>query len=324
MDFSKFEETMKNYLEAISLTKTQDGKITEALDDILSVMLTHYPEAKIYAQGSYATDTMVKPLTARQGGGKAGEFDIDIAIERDWEGAEQSLDDISEIVKGEETFQNLSVDDTKNTCVRIEHEDDATGVGFHIDLVPTKATDGERYVPNREEDEWKPSDAKQFAEWFNAKADKQPELRSVAVIIKRLRDIADLTNDFKSILILTLVSDNYHSNGSTMADLVNVLDGAQSLFSDPNDPPFIANPVNEGENLADGINDYTAVQKFIVETADKLKTAIAEDDAETLKEIFGPGFTYEAVGNKEAVTTSPRTVEPTRAYGVSDAKTEKD
>jgi hypothetical protein len=324
MDFDNIEKSLEKYLEAIGITKGQDAKIKAALGNVLSLMLMHYPEAKVYAQGSYATDTMVKPLTAHQGKGKAGEFDIDIAIENEWDGAGDALDEIASILKDDETFKSQLIDNTKNTCVRVEYADDDSGVSFHIDLVPTKASNSERYVADREADEWKQSDAKQFAEWFNRKADEQPELRNMAVIIKRLRDLAGLTDNIKSILILSLVVAHYYENGTKMGNLVNVFDGIQLVFSGSAVSRLVVpNPVNDGENLVDGIKNYSAAHDFFVNTASTLKDAIAEDDAEALKQLFGPGFTYEATEKVEAVSTSPRAVEPTRAYGASDATTEK-
>ncbi|HEU4914852.1 MAG TPA: hypothetical protein VFT16_05660, partial [Candidatus Saccharimonadales bacterium] len=81
MDLSKYDSTMEKYLEAISITATQADQIEDAVKNVLALTLSAFPDAEVSAQGSFSTDTLTKPLTAKQGGGTAGEFDVDIAIE---------------------------------------------------------------------------------------------------------------------------------------------------------------------------------------------------------------------------------------------------
>lgn len=326
MQLDKFDQSLNKYLESITLTTTQENQINNALEGVLTLALTHFPDASVDAQGSFSTDTMTKPLTSKQGDGEAGEFDIDIAIEREiWSGAGESLDTLADAVEDDDTFGNLIVDRTKNTCVRIEYPEDRTGVAFHIDLVPTKLENGRRTVPDRDHDTWKPSDAKRFAQWFNAKAELQPGIRQVAIILKRLRDLNGLTDNLKSIMVLTLVVENYLANGTIMGDLLSVLEGAVKALPNTDEPPFIANPINTGENLAAGITNYQSVRAFIVSSRDKLLDAISAKDTTALKDIFGAGFDY-TEEEKAAVEGTPpaaaQPLRPTRAYGVSDVTLE--
>lgn len=319
MQYDKFEQPLEQYLEAITLTATQADKIETALEGILALALAAFPDATVYAQGSFSTDTMVRPLTARQGGGKAGEFDVDIAIEREtWGNAIDALNDLADAVQDDDTFGRLTIDRTKNSCIRIQYPEDKTGVAFHIDLVPTKLGVSERRsVPDRKNEDWKESDAKQFTEWFNAKTSVRPGLRQIATVIKRHRDLADLTDNISSICILTLTTDVYVENGSIMGDLVSVLDGISGTLGGREKAPRIPNPVNTDEDLGERIDDFATVRDFFVETKAALRTALVDDDANKLKDIFGPGFNYEAKA-KASYATAAAVVMPTPAFGMTN------
>lgn len=319
MNLSNFDEPLNDYVGSLSLSDTQDKRITSALENILSIMLGAYPEASVYAQGSYSTDTLAKPLTESQNDGKAGEYDVDIAIEREgWGDAVDALEDVEKLIEADAVYGQMTIDKTKNTCVRIVYAPDSSMVGFHIDIVPTKIENGARKAPDRENEDWKPSDAKKMADWFNGLAEKQPQLRSIVLILKRLRDLNKLDSNLKSILILTLVATKYYESDSFMEDLLGVLDETNDLFSSET-PPYIQNPANPGENLADTIDDYAEIRKFFEETTSKLKEALVQDNADELKEIFGPSFKYIAEGAKAAAIASATAIAPVRAYGVNDA-----
>ncbi len=323
MQLDKFEQPLARYLESISLTATQDKTINTALEGILALTLSAFRNATPYAQGSFSTDTMVKPLTSRQGGGKAGEFDIDVAIEsEEWGNAIDTLNDVADAVEADDTFEGVTVDRTKNSCIRIQYPEDKTGVAFHIDLVPTKLDKaGTRWVPDRENKDWKPSDAKLFTEWFNTEVTAKTSLRQVAMVIKRLRDRADLTDNISSICILTLTHINYEESSSLMGNLVSVLDGISGMLGGRENSPVIMNPVSKDEDLGERINDYATVRDFFVETKTALRNAIAEDNASALKEVFGPGFDYEARA-RAGYAAAAAVVTPTPAFGVADGTTD--
>lgn len=319
MNLDKFDTPLAEYLKAISLNTAQDARINSALVNMSAVMLVAFPDAEIYAQGSFAIDALAKPLTAKQGNGKAGEYDIDIAIERaGWGDALDALKEIARIANNHHIYGGLAIDETHDRCVRIEYAPDDTGVSFHIDLVAIKSNDGEREVADRTEG-WQPSDAKRFVEWFNVLADQTPNLRPLIVILKRLRDLNGHNDNLKSIMVVTLVTQHYMAQGSLMGDLVALLEEVNVLFANSSKPPKIDNPVNEGENLAAGINNYADVRQFFIDISTQLNDALTEDDADALKQLFGPGFAYiaEAIIASAAIVTP---LQPTRAYGGYDAR----
>lgn len=317
MDLAKFDHALGDYLNAITPTATQQARIADALEHAIATMLVAFPDAEIYAQGSYSTDTMSKPLTAAQNNGKAGEYDVDIVVERTvWQGASDALDEVNAALLVDGVFSQMSIDNTKNSCVRINYAEEATGVAFHVDLVPTSNERGTRYVANREGDTWKHSDAKEFADQFNRKTEEHPGIRSVAIILKRLRDLAGQFDNIKSILILTLVNyeDTYTPNGSVMGDLLAELTNIASVLNTAY-PPYIANPVNPSENLSDGIKDYASARSFFIDLCNELTTALTDQDYEKLSDIFGYGFSYTEAVNASAAAVTAAIAVPTRAYG---------
>lgn len=320
MNLNKFEPVLEEYLDNITLTAGQDARIESALKNVLAVLLAEFPDAEIYAQGSYSTDTQAKPLTTAQGSGKAGEYDIDIAIEREaWEGAKAALEAIEVVLESDRIYGQMEIVKTKQSCARIRYAKDESDVGFHVDIVPTKPDGETRCVPVRDEDEWKSSNSKKFADWFNQKAENQSTLRSVAIIIKRLRDLAGLNEAISSILVLTLVSKGYDQNDSLMQDLLAVLHTISGVFSEEDETPRVDNPVNEGENLMDRVDNYPEVRSFFVDTYEQLKEALAEDDVSKLESIFGPDFKYEKSKpfSSSSAAATPLAAQP-RAYGLVD------
>lgn len=313
MNLTNYDESLEDYLQSIELSATQSDRVESALKRLSGLMLTAYNDAEIYAQGSYATDTLVKPLTDTQSDGNAGEFDVDIVVEREaWDGAEASLDSIAETLAADAKYANMPIDNTKQKCVRIDYATDSSGVGFHVDVVPTRITDTGREVPVRKDDDWTDSDAKTFADWFNGRCDEQPGLRKIAMILKRLRDRADQTDNLKSIATLTLTEKHYVSTGSLMGDLVATLDGINSHVS--KDGWVLPNPINEGEDLNVTVKDTGALKAFFKETTTSIDDAL-DNDGEGLEEVFGTGYTAPQV-EKTASSLAAATplAATTRAY----------
>src|SRR5581483_2457595 len=286
MNLVKFNPILEEYIAAVNPTPTQDATINSALVSILGLMLSEFSDAEGYAQGSYATDTIVKPLTAAQSSnGVAGEYDIDIVVERaNWGSPVDALDFVGSVLEGDPRYNKMPIDKTKNSCVRIEYAEDSTGVRFHVDIVPTKLENGIRFVADREQGEWKSSDAKLFAERFNQEVDQTPALRSLAIILKRLRDRNGLTDNLKSILVLTLVLGCYAPQGSLMGNLSALLESIKRVLGPAGTPPpVINNPVNSDEDLMSGVKDIEDLREFFAKLNDSLVTALAQDDSELLK-----------------------------------------
>ncbi len=126
-----------------------------------------------------------------------------------------------------------------------------------------------------------------------------------------------MTNEIKSIFILTLVTRTHYNSGSIMGDVLWVLESIATILDSANQTPRIDNPVNTGEDLAAHLTDYSEVRSFFLELNDKLTNAIADDDEAALREIFGPGFDYEVEAKSEDYATAATAiVAPIPAFGV--------
>ena len=207
-DLRRYDTLFEDFLVNIALTQTQAVRIDETLSEAIAIFMSNYADLDVYTQGSYAMGTIVKPLTANQSkSGIGGEYDIDIVLEREeWNGPAKSLADTHNILVNEYTDK---VDNKKReSCERVYHSRDLqTEVLFHADYVPVLSRlDGVcRYVARRSQDRWADSDTKRLKEWFLEYAEEKRFVQALIVILKRIRDYAELTDKFPSICIMAIV-----------------------------------------------------------------------------------------------------------------------
>ena len=94
MNLDEYDTLFEDYLTRIVLTREQADSIDSKLGDTLSLFLGYYePDLEVYAQGSYAMGTTVRPLTRQQSpNDEAGEYDVDVVLERNsWQSAVSAL-----------------------------------------------------------------------------------------------------------------------------------------------------------------------------------------------------------------------------------------
>jgi len=103
-----------------------------------------------------------------------------------------------------------------------------------------------------------------------------------------------------------------------MGDLVAILDEITQFLS-TNQKPTLKNPVDdrdEPEDLLEVIDDYESAKTFFSNISKKLKIALQENDSQALISIFGTGFEFEQIKDiSRPIVSTPRAIEPTRAYG---------
>jgi hypothetical protein len=106
-----------------------------------------------------------------------------------------------------------------------------------------------------------------------------------------------------------------------MGDLVAMIEEITSIFGESGAAPVIDNPVNEGEDLGQGVKNLSKVRKFLAGLNEELSSALSEDDADALKEIFGPGFKYEASksSNLAPSLSAAAAIRPAPSYGGDNA-----
>jgi hypothetical protein len=271
--------------------KKQLGTILETICEELDVTPSQYDDAKrkytavgdwlskpdselynydpeIYPQGSIRLGTAVKPL-------EKDEFDVDLVCVLNIS-SDSDQGDIKRIV-GHRMAQNekyKQILQEKNRCWRLDYAGQ-----FHLDILPA-IPDIDKgncciFIPDRELKEWKPSNPKGYAKWFEsrmfivkramleARAEvedlpdndfiRTPLQRSVQ-ILKRHRDIAfkdDKENAPVSIIITTLAAKAYNNESDLYEGLTNIINGMPDQVDIIKGLPAVLNPTNPEENFAD-------------------------------------------------------------------------
>ena len=293
MNRNRYDSLFEEYLTNIVLTRSQANSIDQMLTETLSLFATEYEgDVEIYSQGSYAMSTIVRPLTAQQSPhGAAGEYDIDIVLERvAWTDAVDSLGNVRNVLSDE--YSDKLDRKLRESCERVLHStDDKTEVAFHVDYVPIKSSQANRYAARRSGNEWFSSDTKQLVEWFSDVASENTFLPAIILILKRMRDMAGLTDTLSSICITALVCSLYENKYSYADDLMNILDGAIRIFNVPHDELTITLEPLE-DDLADRINttQQQSILGFLVNARKILNEGFAEANLPKLRSILSTSF----------------------------------
>lgn len=294
MNLSRYDTLFESYLINIALTQKQVSNINTKLEETLSLFLAKYDgDIEIFAQGSYSMGTTVRPLTEKQSlSGHAGEYDIDIALERtSWGDAEPTLREMRTLLVDE--YDEMVDKKERETCERVHHLiDDDTGVGFHVDYVPIKHTDI-RKAAKRSDNKWFPSDTKELLNWFETFRDEYTFLPAAILTIKRMRDYAELTDELPSICITALVCMYYETLDSYADDLLNLLNKIELHFSVPYEQLSITvEPVKD--NLAQKITRESHVKllAFIKTCTKELRLAFEDEDTDKIRQYLSQSFPH--------------------------------
>lgn len=244
----------------------------------------------IYAQGSFALGTAVKPLVG-------DDYDIDAVVELDgprdeWQPAALKKA-VGDRIKAHGGYQKMLGPEGRR-CWTLEYARESTGRGFHLDLLPS-VTVGPRApaqsqvagrpttaiaITNRESAgtfEWRESDPKGYATWFRgrmqvefarrkkllsekyASIEAVPEyavrtpLQYAVQLLKRFRDqMFGGSEDAPISVIVTTLAAMAYRGEETLADtLLGMVDAIGHGVRWDSGRPFIPNPVSPSENFAD-------------------------------------------------------------------------
>ncbi len=238
----------------------------------------------IFPQGSLRIGTTVRPL-------RQNEFDLDFVCElnADWRRFRNPiglLDLLEQRIRDHKLYGAMC--ERKNRCIRIYYADD-----FYMDILPA-CPDSEAggtclLVPDCEARDWKGSNPKGYAEWFESRAqkkavafkrgiepipnqesaDEKPPLKLAVQLLKRARDIMfakDLENAPISIVLTTMAANHYRLESSVNMAIANVLSGIMTeikAFS-PGGRIVVCNPSNSDEDLSERWeNNREAWQAFV-------------------------------------------------------------
>jgi hypothetical protein len=249
--------------------KTHYGAVGKWLDDKDSPLKRYSP--KIYAQGSIALGTVVKPIGRE-------EFDIDLVCElalAQSSPPQAVFNAVGQRMKQHKDYARKLT--PKNRCWRLDYAE-----AFHMDIIPA-IPDARRGVPNllvpdRELSRWKETCPDGYKAWFGqqmevyqrraaglqvaarvaplpaeAKKIKTP-LQRVVQLLKRQRDVRFGEDDDKpiSIVITTLAARAYENEEDIFDALSNICAGMPlQLDREPDGYPACYNPTNREENFGD-------------------------------------------------------------------------
>jgi len=293
MSLERYDTLFEDYLVNIVLTRSQADNIDQKLIEALSLFETEYEgDIVIYSQGSYAMGTTVRPLTARQSpDGTAGEYDVDIVLERTaWSNATETLAEVRNVLSNE--FSEKLDKKLRESCERVLHSIDInTEVAFHVDYVPIKLAHISRYAARRSKNEWFSSDTKKLIEWFLYMADNNTFLPSIILILKRMRDTANMTDTLSSICITALVCNFYEDRSSYADDLLNVIDKIIRAFDVPYKVLAITiDPLDD--NLANRIKpeEQKTILNFFTNAKQTLKEGFTNADLAKLRSVLSVSF----------------------------------
>jgi len=279
---------------------------------------------KIYAQGSLNLDTTVKPLGQ-------DEFDLDLVCEftGHWSNQDplETLAMIERRLRDHGTYAGMV--EPKNRCIRLNYAKQ-----FHLDVVPAfpdsvtapKAVK----VPDRKAKEWKPSNPKGYAAWFEDKArnvmlrkvmdsiepfpdydlpQDKPALKRIVQMMKRHRDVKFEGRKDEapvSVVLTTLAAHAYSGEYSSNVGLVQVLSGISNMVPSSG-RLYVWNPSNLTEDLSEKWDSlpehYTGflkwLQGFSREWSALQETRGIQNVVWLLGEMFGESVTGIALAEQQ-------------------------
>lgn len=237
------------------------------LGNSTSILSKYNP--RIYAQGSIALGTIVKPIGS-------AEYDVDLVCQMEVpevlsQGEVKRL--VGERLNEHNTYSQILK--SRNRCWCLDYSGQ-----FHMDIIPAKqdlAKDGNAIlIPDRDLRQWTESNPLDYIQWFKtcmkiryeelrkefveARIDDIPEyriktpLQRAIQILKRHRDITfskDQENKPISIIITTLAAKAYKNEASIYEALFNIINNMPNHIEFIRDIPVILNPTNKDENFAD-------------------------------------------------------------------------
>jgi len=239
----------------------------------------------IFPQGSMRLNTTVKPL-------EGDEYDLDFVCElsctpRSFRSPIEALDLIESRLRQSDAYKSKL--ERKNRCVRLNYLHD-----FHMDILPgcrdLDAGGTCILVPDRKLHDWKASNPKGYAIWFEsrgslmrvnnnqvfAKAEPIPDQQAVGEksplqlgtqLLKRWRDLRYKSQQDVapiSVVLTTLAGYHYSGEQSTASALGSILKGISQSVRSSRPRLVVLNPSNPKEDLSERwTSDHVAYAEFV-------------------------------------------------------------
>lgn len=293
---SVLEDLLNRIGETLQLTQTKHDLAVQhyaAVGDLLAKDPQLAPfNPRIHPHGSFAIGTTLRPL-ARE------EYDLDLVVEIDHGNytSHQLYDAVGQALRANARYAGMI--SPKKRCWRLTYEHD-----FHMDILPARpdvrreAPPKAVQVPDRELRDWKESNPRGYAEWYEGKArlpalDKRfaeasvepappqqaylekPPLKRATQLLKRWRDVRwanDLDNAPISIVLTTLAAEGYGQGRSAAQAMDQILAGIISRL--PTQGRLrVLNPMNRLEDFSERWDSNPAAY---VSFADSVRALAAE------------------------------------------------
>ena len=313
--YSQLDDLLNRIGEKLQLNSEMKENVSKKYDEVYEVLNKNTDiEGNIYAQGSYALQTTVKPLGR-------DDFDLDAVVQLDkmWDKTLSAIDLLDNVYMG--LLKEYPKAKKKNRCVRVPF------TGFHLDIVPAMPYDENDLtkikVPNTETDYWKESCPKGYIKWFEDQCkmtsvllekcsvynltqeelteqvpyEIKPPLKIAVQLAKRYRDVYfknDEDNTPPSIVLTTLFGLHYDESYSEFNTIKNILKNILKVIQQTDGVLVIYNPSNDDEEITEcWKNDEVRYNKFcdfIKSFIEKWNKLEKESDYEKIREILDEMF----------------------------------
>jgi len=312
-DFEAFHGELELGQKQLDRIRSAAESLTSYLRDAMNL-----DAEDIFLQGSITNETAIKPDPEKED----GEYDVDLVVISAGpdDSPDAALDALEGVLERHGTYGPMIEPRADRPCVRLRYADDEIG-GFHVDLVPARRSSDEAplEVP-RPGEGWRPSAPAEYAQWCR---ERGPEFGRVVRMLKRWRNHYQSAREaVKSIILQVLIADHFPSTSDDAERVALTLRGIADFLSQHDTKPEIRNPVLPSEVLSDRWDDdsYAQFRSFVAEAAEVAEAALAEQDANTSRELWGRLFGNSFPGPQaRSVDLAPGEQDLYRDFGISTA-----
>lgn len=290
----KHEHYFDDFLkESVNLNQSRLDTLEDRVSTITDFLKRKVPGCRVSKQGSYAHQTIIKPVQGND------EFDADLLLlirDPDFRASNFGRDyvkEIYDIFRDNDTYKPIVR--LKTRCATLDYAGD-----FGLDIVPCVEAEGDFYICNRDDRRYEKTDGEGYRQWLSDQnsAVGGNYLRKSVRLFKFLRDHKD-NFSVKSILLTTLLGRAVE-NGGAFSDLPTTLktlsSGVNNFLEQNPDMPIVRNPVLPAEdfNRHWDENKYANFRvKFFLYNA-KINDAYGEQEhnasVRKWRKLFGDNF----------------------------------
>jgi len=247
----KLNDYFQLFHQKISLDKTRVQRIKSAHSTLRDTLEKHEEICSIlhetFLQGSYRIGTSVRPRNGQ-------EFDVDVIVALNLEdeygnrmSPSEAIDMLYNILKSISTYKDKVI--RKTRCVRIDYAGE-----FHMDVVPAHYDEffDTLYVPDRKAEKWSETNPKGYIQWCAKRNDEfNGKFTRIIKFLKWWRNrVFGKDSAVKSIILTTLIGENFSSDCSTDADaLLGTVRNLNSFLQRHSSVPRVPNPSLSTEDL---------------------------------------------------------------------------